>query len=189
MDERDLKRFINIPTLTTERLKLRRLTPRDAEDVYSYASDPRVPLYLLWDAHRSLSDTKRYLAEVDRKYKRGSYYDWGVVYGGRVIGTVGFTRFSCIDNLGEVGFVMHRDFWGRGLGAEAVRAVIKYGFETLLLNRIEARYLPENLASRRVTEKCGMTYEGTFRKAIAVKGEYRDLSVIAILSDEYFEKL
>ena len=189
MNHRDFKRFINIPTLQTERLRLRRIEREDCNDVFSYTSDPQVPRYLLWDPHKSISDTKRYLSVINRKYKKGEFYDWGVEYEGRLIGTVGFSRLFVQDNRGEVGYVFSSKFWGMGFATEAVKRVIKYGFETLALNRIEIRYLTDNKASLRVAEKCGMTYEGTMREAIYVKGRYRDLGVAAITAEEYFERL
>ncbi len=189
MDHRDLKRFINIPTLRTERLCLRRLWRTDLEDVFAYSSDPEVPKYLLWSPHRNLTDTKHYLAEVDRKYKRGEFYDWGIEYGGHIIGTVGFSRLSVRDSTGELGYVIHSKHWRQGIATEAVKRVIKYGFETLGLNRIEARFLPENTGSRRVAESCGLTVEGTLREAICIKGRYADISIAAITADEYFSAL
>lgn len=189
MDHRDLKKFINIPTLQTDRLKLRRITREDYYDVFAYTSDPKVPRYLLWDPHKSVSDTKRYLSVINRKYNKGEFYDWGIEYEGRIIGTVGFPRFFLQDNRGEIGYVLSSKFWGMGIATEAVKRVIKYGFETLSLNRIEIRYLTDNKASLRVAEKCGMTYEGTMREAIYVKGRYRDLGVAAITAEEYFAGL
>ncbi len=68
---------------------------------------------------------------------------------------------------------------------EAVRAMIAFGFESMGLNRMEARCIAENAASARVMEKSGMTYEGTLRQREFIKGVYRDMKLYAILRSEY----
>jgi ribosomal-protein-alanine N-acetyltransferase len=105
-----------------------------------------------------------------------------------MIGTCGFTSLSLENQCGEIGFVLNSKYWGMGIAKEAANLVIKYGFEVLELNRIEARYMSENTQSRRVMEKCGMSYEGTYRSSLFVKGKYRDVGICAILKDEFFKK-
>ncbi len=188
MEKKDLLRFKNIPTLYTDRLHLRRMRKSDLYDVFKYTSDPEVPKYLLWEPHGSLEDTRRYLARVNKLYRRARFYDWGVEHEGRIIGTVGFTGFDIHNDKGEIGYVISRDFWHRGIASEAVRAVLKFGFESLSLNRIEARFLPENEMSLRVAQSCGLTLEGTMREALLVKGCYRDISIAAVTAEEYFER-
>jgi [ribosomal protein S5]-alanine N-acetyltransferase len=87
----------------------------------------------------------------------------------------------------EMAYVLARSHWGRGLMTEAVRAVIRFGFERMGLNRIEARCISENAASARVMEKAGMTYEATFRQREFIKGEYRDMKVYSVLRREWEE--
>jgi ribosomal-protein-alanine N-acetyltransferase len=67
---------------------------------------------------------------------------------------------------------------------EAVRAVIRFGFGRMELNRIQARCIAENTASARVMEKAGMTYEGTLREYELIKGVYRDMKFYSILRRE-----
>ena len=189
MENRDLKLFAHIPTLETERLMLRRIWPSDLEDVNEYSADPAVPRFLLWSPHGSKKQTAQYLRIVDRKYKKSEFYDWGVVYKetGKLIGTCGFTSFDVVNNSAEIGYVLNSSFWGKGLGSEAARAVITFGFEALGLNRIEAIFMPENNSSRRVLEKCGMVREGVKRQAIYTKGNYIDVEIYSITRAEYNE--
>lgn len=187
MIKEDLDLFKNIPTLETERLILRRMKPSDLADVFDYAKRSEVSEFLLWYPHDELAFTRRYLKIVDTKYKRGEFYDWAVVNkaDGKMIGTAGFTRFDIFNNTGEIGYVLNSEYWGRGLAAEASRAVITFGFEVLGLRRIEAKYMTENTSSRRVAEKCGMSEEGILRESVYAKGKYVDVAVASILSDEY----
>ena len=178
-----------MPTLETERLILRRLETTDAPDMFDYAKREDVTSYLTWYPHKSEIVTEQYLAYISRLYRAGSFYDWAVVdkESKRMIGTCGFTRFDFKHDSGEIGYVLNPDFRGMGLIPEAAAAVMKFGFQDLLLNRIEAKHLTGNEASRRVMEKLGMTYEGVSRGAMLIKGKYRDVHTCAILKSEYLE--
>lgn len=187
MEINDLKRFIYIPTLTLGKIKLRRILKTDIDDVFEYASDPATSEFLLWSPHPDKAYTKKYLEHLDKRYRRGEFYDWGIEYEGKLIGTCGFTSFSIENNSAEIGYVLNKRYWGLGIAREVARMVIEYGFSELMLNRIEAKYMIENEASRRVMEKCLMTSEGILRSAIYSKNSYRDIGVYSILRDEYFK--
>jgi ribosomal-protein-alanine N-acetyltransferase len=177
----------NLPTLETDRLILRRMTPSDAEAVFAYASDPEVTRYVVWDTHRSIQDSRAFLELAVQKYKSGGEPDWGIVYKGdhHFVGTCGFVGWDVDHARAEIGYVLSRKYWGRGLMPEALRAMIAFGFERMGLNRIEARCIAENTTSARVMEKVGMTYEGTLRQRELIKGAYRDMKLYAILRSEY----
>ena len=182
------KIFADLPVLETERLLLRRMRPEDAEAMFAYASDPEVTRYVLWDTHNSLEDTRNFLSLVAEGYGRGDFGGWGLVLkeADTFIGTCGLDAdYSPEHALAELGYVLSRKYWGRGIMPEAVRAVIHFGFEELDLNRMESRCISENTASARVMEKAGMVYEGTFREREFIKDSYRDMKVYAILRREY----
>ena len=185
MQQYHLKLFSKIPTLETERLVLRRMMLDDLDDVFEYASQPEVPKYLLWYPHEDKSFTAQYLRIVDKKYKKNEFYDWAVTFNGKMIGTAGFTSFDVLNNSAQIGYVLNKNYWGKGIASEAARAVITFGFEALGLNRIEAKFIPENNSSRRVLEKCGMKFEGSHHEAIRAKGRYLDIEIYAITRSEY----
>ena len=181
----------DLPVLETERLLLRRMRPEDAEAMFAYASDPEVTRYVLWETHNSIVDTRNFLNFVAESYGRGDFGAWGIVFKetGAFIGTCGFDAgYSPEHARAEVGYALSRDYWGRGIMPEAVRALLRFGFEMLDLNRIESRCILENKASARVMEKAGMVHEGTFREREIIKGFYRDMKVYAILRGEYRDR-
>jgi ribosomal-protein-alanine N-acetyltransferase len=180
--------FSNIPILQTERLTLRRLMVSDTLDMYEYSKNEEVTRYLTWEAHPDASYTREYLQYLGTHYNVGDFFDWAVVLDSedKMIGTCGFTRFDYNNNSGEIGYVINPAYRGRGIADEAVRAVMQFGFETLRLNRIEAKFIEGNSASMRVMEKTGMTFEGYHRSSMYIKGDYRTIGVCAILRDEYF---
>jgi ribosomal-protein-alanine N-acetyltransferase len=173
----------DLPTLETERLILRKMVLNDAEAVFAYASNSEVSRYTLWETHRSIEDSRAFLEFATQKYENGGEPDWGIVYRGNgcLVGACGLVNWEAEHARAEVGFVLSRDYWGRGLMSEAVRAILRFGFERMNLNRIEARCIAENAASARVMEKAGMVYEGTLRQREYIKGTYRDIKLYAIL--------
>jgi len=179
--------FQRIPDISTPRLLMRRLRTSDADDMYEYSSLETVTRYLLWSPHPSREYTFHYLSRLQSAYRAGEFFDWGLEWKetGKFIGTCGFTSIDLENRRGEVGYVLNPRFWGMGLAAEAAEAVLKFAFEYLSLNRMEGRYMEGNHSSRRVMEKCGMTYEGIARQAMLVKGEFRNIGICSILRSEY----
>ena len=189
--EKLVKIFSAIPVIETERLVLRAMSARDSADMFDYSSRGELTKYLLWSPHNTVNYTREYLAYIEKRYKVGDFYDWAVVEkeSGRMIGTCGFTSIDLSNRRGEIGYVLNPDFHRRGYAPEAARAVIEFGFARLDLNRIEARFMEGNDASRRVAEKLGMTFEGYTRDAIFVKGAYRTVGTCAILRREFENQL
>jgi ribosomal-protein-alanine N-acetyltransferase len=180
----------DLPSLETDRLVLRKMTLDDAEAIFAYASEHEVSRYTLWETHRSIEDSRAFLELVIQKYESGGEPDWGIVYKGdhRFVGACGLVDWEAEHARAEVGFVLSREYWGRGLMPEAVRAMFSFGFERMNLNRVEARCIVENAASARVMEKAGMAYEGTLRQREYIKGAYRDIKLYAILKEEFRER-
>ncbi len=179
--------FSHLPELTTPRLTLRKILVSDTDDVYAYASRQDVTQYLTWYPHPDRAYTREYLQYLGNRYAAGMFYDWAIFYEPecRMIGTCGFTSFNCTADSAEVGYVINPEFWGKGIAQEALSRVMKFGFEKLNLNRIEAHYMEGNERSRHVMERVGMTYEGTMREAMLVKGSYINVGVCSILRSEW----
>jgi ribosomal-protein-alanine N-acetyltransferase len=177
----------DLPALETERLILRKMTLNDVEAVFAYASDPEVSRYTLWETHRSIEDSRAFLKLTTQKYENGGEPDWGIVYKGNgcLVGVCGLVNWEAEHARAEIGFVLSREYWGHGFMPEAVRAMFRFGFERMNLNRIEARCIAENAASARVMEKAGMVYEGMLRQREYIKGAYRDIKFYAILREGF----
>ncbi len=178
--------FSHIPTLETARLLLRPLCVADADDMYRYAQRADVTEYLLWSPHPSASYTRDYLAYIEERYAMGDFYDWAIVEkeSGRMIGTCGFTAVDAPHNVGEIGYVLSPEYHGKGYATEAAARVLRFGFETLSLHRIEAKFMQGNDASLHVMEKLGMRFEGYRRDGMLVKGRYRTIGICALLEQD-----
>lgn len=180
--------FGDLPPLQTKRLLLRRMGLGDAEDLFSYASDPEVTRYVVWETHCSLADSLAFLACTEEQYRKKEVSPWGMVLreSGRLIGAIGFIDWLPPHARAEIGYALGRQWWGRGLMSEAARAALRFGFERMQLNRIQARCYLANTASARVMEKVGMTFEGIIREQLYEKGAFRDLKLYSILRREFF---
>lgn len=178
--------FTKPPKLYTPRLVLRAMNHRDHLDMFEYASNPDVTKYLLWAPHDTPEYTRRYLKQVESSYKKGQFYDWGVEFtaNGKFIGTCGLAAVDMPNNTAELGYVLNPDYWGMGIATEALTRVINFCFDELCFNRVEARYMLGNDASRRVMEKCGMKFEGVKRQAIFVRDGYVDVGICAIVASD-----
>ena len=179
--------FSCLPELETEDLLLRKPRMKDANDIWQYASDPEVARYVLWDPHRSLSETKAFVRELRRRIREGWPSSWVIVRKetGLVIGTIGFIWYSEDNRSAELGYSLSRIYWGRGYATQALGAVIAECFRSLPVNRLEAQYDVRNPASGRVMEKCGMRQEGILRSRIMNKGEFVDVALCAILHSDW----
>ena len=182
--------FSNIPTLNSDRFVLRKLSLDDTDDMYEYAKNADVTKYLTWSPHINKAFTLEYLTYLQTRYKAGEFYDWAIISkeNGKMIGTCGFTKIDFKNDMAEIGYVINPDYRGQGIATEVVGRVIKYGFENLMLNRIECRFIEGNGASRRVMEKNGMKFEGVMRGGMLIKGEYKNIGLCAILRKDFFEK-
>jgi [ribosomal protein S5]-alanine N-acetyltransferase len=178
--------FAEFPDLETPRLTLRRLRPQDAADLLEYASDPRVTRYTSWDRYESLADAQRFIHWAMDRYQRKSEAPWGIELKaeGKLIGSIGFTDYVALHRRAEINYALSAKYWGQGLTPEALERAIAHGFGPLRLHRIEARCIPENVASARVMEKVGMKYEGLLRQALCAKGKFHDMQVYAIVRDD-----
>ena len=179
--------FARLPVLETPRLQLRMMRMSDAQDVYNFSCDPIVAKHVLWDAHRSVADSRFYLRSMIRQYRAGLPGSWGIIQKetGRIVGTIGFMWYNEENLSAEVGYSLAHWLWNRGLMTEALQAVIDAGFRYLPLNRIEAMHDTANPASGRVMIKCGMQHEGTMRSRVFNKGKFIDVDMYAILRSDW----
>ena len=143
----------------TARLLLRKPTQEDAQAIFTrYASDPEVTKYLTWPTHRSVEDTKQFLAFSDAEWERwpaGPYLVHSLA-DGVLLGSTGL-HFKA-PTRGETGYVLAKDAWGRGFATEATLAMIAVARDTGV-KELRASCHPDHVRSRRVLEKCAFVLQ------------------------------
>lgn len=148
------------PSLSTGRLTLRPFLPEDALVLHRIYQTEGVLRYFPNPVPPPLEKVERFVLLQDAHWEKYGYGNWGILPGGleQIIGWVGLQYLPELDET-EVGFLLDKPYWGKGYATEATLASLAYGFEQFSFNHIIALVHPENLASRRVIEKCGMTYQ------------------------------
>lgn len=151
--------------IETERLILRTFTEEDAGLIYELNADPEVTRYTL-DPVKDINQAREILTNtILPQYALYNHGRWAVYIkpgAGSDPGFIGWCGLKARPELGEIdlGYRFMQKAWGKGFATEAAYASVQYGFKNLDLTRIVGRALPENKASIRVLEKCGMTYIG-----------------------------
>lgn len=182
------KVFKNLPTLETERLKIRLIKEDDIYDLFEYCSDDDVTRYLTFDTYKSLDEAKERIQYCLENYKNiDGPILWAIEYkqDSKLIGSIDFVKWNIEHKVGEIGYALNKKYWNKGIMTEALKAVLKFGFEKMELNRIEINCDERNIASAKVMEKNGLKYEGTLRQKRFQKGEYINLKYYSILKEEY----
>ena len=146
--------------IATDRLILRPWKPDDLSDLYEYASVEGVGEMAGWNHHKNFEESKVILDSFIRHKKTLALE---LKENGKVIGSLGMEELDPDPVVGErygreIGYVLSKDYWGRGLMTEAVRSVIHYCFQVLRYDYLTCGHFLANQRSRRVIEKCGFTF-------------------------------
>ena len=166
-------------TLETERLILRPFTMNDAAAIQRLLNDPLVSDGLLSVSYPfALPDAEKWL--TDRITNR---FAITLRESAQLCGGIGM-HTNAKHPRAEMGYWIGRAFWGKGYATEAARELVRYGFESLHLQRIAAMHFPRNKASQRVLEKIGMKREGLLRQYARKNGRFEDLIVYSVLRGE-----
>lgn len=173
--------------LETDRIRLRKLDLNDSQDIYEYGLDKNVSKYVMWKQYESEEDAKTYIQSVLNSYEKGNFNIWGIEYKeeNKVIGTIDFMSYSEKHKKTDLGYVLNRSYWNKGLMTEAVKAVVKYAFEILELNKVGAKAIDLNVGSYTVMEEAGMTNEGVSRDDCFKNDIFYDIVNYSILKSEY----
>ncbi len=173
----------SLPELQTERLILRPFTPTDAADVQRLAGDRDIASTTLNLPHpyeNGVAET--WISGHREKFEQGTCVALAVTLrdDGALVGAISLTVNKAHERA-ELGYWVGKPYWNRGYCTEAARAFLRYGFEQLHLNRIDAHHLRRNPSSGRVMQKLGMKYEGCLRHHVKRWGEFEDLECYGIL--------
>jgi len=174
--------------LETERLILRQFTIDDAECIFkNWANDDEVTKYLTWPSHKNINETISIREKWMKEYEKKDFYQWAIVLVeiNEPIGTISVVDKNDDIQMVEIGYCIGKQWWNKGITSEALNALIKYFFEDIKVNRIEAWHDINNLNSGKVMAKCGMKCEGLLRQSRKNNTGISDCAVYGILLEEY----
>lgn len=175
------------PTLHTARLRLRPFGDGDAHDLFALQSNAHVLRY--WDAPpwSDPARAERFIAACRSLEEDGTGARLAVDRASDMsfIGWCSLTRWNAEFRSASLGYCYGDTAWGQGYATEAARALLRWAFDTLDLNRVQAETDTRNLASARVLEKLGFVREGTMREDCIVNGDVSDTWVYGLLRRDW----
>lgn len=176
-----------VPELHTPRARLREVRLEDAEallDIYGAPEGVR----FLGRPVQTLEQVQQRLTRMREEIERNEAAFWVMTDPGadRALAYLGFFRWDVPHQTAELGYVLAPARWGQGLMREVLPALVRFGFETLGLHRMEARIDPGNAASLRLVERLGFRSEGALReRTLNPDGTRDDLLLFGLLRPEY----
>ena len=170
---------IGTQILQTERLILRRFVESDAEAMFqNWASSAENLTHVTWDPNPDVEVTRNSIRNWVASYANPHYFKWAICLKEdpeQVIGDISIVEMDEIDSSCEVGYILGKNYWGRGMMTEAMTAVLDFCFTQAGFQKIRARYASLNPASGRVMEKAGMSYLKTITNGVERKDYVADL--------------
>lgn len=182
--------FEKFPVLETERLQLRKIDFSDENQIFTYLSDIEVMKYYGLEPATSLEDVRSEISWYQSIFENKTGIRWGITLKGKdeVIGSVGFLNLVHQHKRADIGYELHRSFWGQGIAGEALVAILQFGFEHMNLERIQALIEPPNTASTKLVKKYGFTNEGLLRNYEFSLGRFDDLYMFSLLRDDFYKE-
>ena len=180
------------PNLETKRFVLRPLEQGDVDAVLSFYSDPQTAWFTGREPFTRLAQAEQKVGYDLDLIRAGTGFVWAVTRPGNPAHAIGIAclfQWSRPNQHIELGYVLGRSEWGKGVMSEVVPAVIRYGFEALDVHRIDAHVDARNVASIRLLERCGFVHEGTRReRSRDALGQFGDLLCFGLLEREWRER-
>jgi len=173
--------------IPTKRLTLRFLSETDLPAVYDIFSHPEVMRYWSTPPWTEPSQAQDWLMNVQEGYQTGNALQLGIERraGPVLVGTCTLFQFHTASRRAEMGYALGRPYWGSGYMHEALQALLRYAFQTLELNRLEADIDPRNIASAKTLERLGFQKEGHLRERWIVNAEVSDTDLYGLLQREW----
>lgn len=175
------------PTLRTKRLILNQVKPKDIPDIVTYAGNKKITETTRTMPHPYFEeDAIAWINMVNQGFRNKDKYIFAIREKSTeaFMGGIGLS-IAVDDNRAELGYWIAECFWNKGYTSEAVKSILKFGFEELDLNKITAAYIDTNIASGKIMDKNGMVKEGELKNHDMKDSEYKTLIQYRMLKTEY----
>jgi ribosomal-protein-alanine N-acetyltransferase len=173
----------------TERLILRVYTKEDADIIYPVISRREIAEMTIMIPHPYPKETVYWWIDyIQKNIEKEEGFEFGIFSKSdpkTYIGNIGLIGISKQNNNAELAYFINPDLWNMGYATEACKWIIDFGFDKLALERIYGRCMAKNIASKRVMEKSGLTYEGTAKHEVLKWNNYEDVCKYGIIRSEW----
>lgn len=181
--------FEQLPILESTNLILKKIEPAHLTEVFAIYSNDKVFEYCGIIPKHNIETVKNMIGHFERDYKKRTRVKWGIFPredSERLVGIIEAVDFNQKVDMVTIGYFLAESAWGKGIATEAVNTLVRFLFESVEVNRIQAEVMPGNQVSKKVLLKNGFLHEGTLRQAALWPGKgVVDLEIYGILKEEY----
>jgi ribosomal-protein-alanine N-acetyltransferase len=176
--------FSPFPEINTKRLLLRQPVLSDAPDLFELRSNIEVMQYVNRPLAKTIEDAEELIKKITDIINTNEGINWCITLKEnpqKVMGNIGIWQLKKENYRGEIGYMLHPNFWRKGIMQEAIEAVINYGFNQMQLHSLEAKINPLNTASANILEKNNFVKEAHFKEDLFWEGKFLDTAVYSLL--------
>jgi len=176
--------------IKTERLVLRPHRISDLEALWPHVSDPELPKWMSWDAHKKKKGALDFIKSRIKARRNGDAFTWVILYEGKLCGCIGLddvvgqVRVIRFD-MANLGYWLGKKYRRQGIMTEAASAVLAFGFKKLKLHKITVDHAAANIASQKTIEKLGFRYIGEQQKHFFKRGRWHDHKIYELLANDF----
>jgi ribosomal-protein-serine acetyltransferase len=170
-----------------DKLELRPFKSEDAAELFALTEKNREYLrqWLPWlDRTRTEKDSAEFIVFTASEANKGVGFTFGLFKNAVLVGVASFQNINKTNRAANIGYWISRDQAGQGFARAMTKAMIQHAFQSMNLNRIEIRCAAENVASQKVAEACGLSYEGYARSCEWLYDHFVDHKTYSILSSD-----
>ena len=178
--------FDTFPLLESERLLFRAYEKKDAEALLNIRSHKEVSKYMDTTIPKSTQDIKKRIEGYHNAFKEKIGITWAIVEKNnhQLIGDFGIWKIDRQNSRGEIGYILHPDFWKKGYMKEAMNVIIRFGFNHLNLHSYKANVNIENENSKALLLNFGFKLEAYFRENFYYDGRFLDSEIYCLLKSD-----
>lgn len=168
---------IHFQELNTPRLTLRRLTMEDLPLYYErLGSSETVTRHMLWKPHTCIDESVASIQKAIHRYETGESCRWAIAVkqSNEMAGIIDLIPVDSEKGICTFAYMLGQDFWGKGFGTEAVKAVLDYAFARCGAEEVTADHFAENTASGAVMKKAGMLLQDIIPQKYEKGGRFHD---------------
>lgn len=184
-------KFLGTKKLETDRLILRKINSEDYKDAYNtWCNDEEIVKYTVHGVHKNIDVTKRVYERWIKEYDDEKTFRWIIELkeNHKVIGTIDVSSPWIKYGTLEPGYIIGKEYWGKGYATEATKEVIRYLFEECDVDTIYSEHMENNIGSGRVMQKSGLVFEARLKSRVVDReGNRQDLLSYVLTKDEYFK--
>lgn len=180
--------FDQFPNIVTEEITLRKIIPSDVDCLFEIYSNKNLFLH----SPIKFTQNKKYVSNIighfERDYGKKTNIHLGICLNSesdKIVGVAEMFEYDKNVNMITIGYRLNDRFWGKGIAAKTVKAMVDYLFDDIGINRIQAFVMPENTKSLNVLRRNNFAEEGTIRQGQVWKGHgVVDLTLFSLIKSD-----